>query len=168
MIFFNQHDLEDNKDLIEITDLAQKKLIKKDFQQSCGAIASATSPQICGTIVNTCPDLRRASDGLSAFGRKLLMMRADLFTLLSVSIKEDFITNHEHGTAIDAGVQTLLEMEFHDNRYESLVAEKIEEIESKLRGWQIIMHERCVKSELNESKKINYLDCLGNKGLSAD
>ena len=51
----------------------------------------AKSPQICGTVVLTDPALRKHSDGLSLFDRKLLMMRADLFTMFSLARKADFV-----------------------------------------------------------------------------
>lgn len=85
--------MEENKDLVEITNIAKLKEIRLDFEKSCSIIPNPKSPQICGTVVATDPNLKAVSEGLSVFDRKLLMMRADIFTMFSMSMSKDFVSD---------------------------------------------------------------------------
>lgn len=83
LIFFNR-DFNQNEDLIEIHDANMLKKIKNDNRlQSLGS-SDQHVPLICGTVVPTDHHLKSIEKN-NAFNRKLAMMRADLYTLLSIS-----------------------------------------------------------------------------------
>ena len=63
------------------------------------------------------------------------MMRADICTLLSVSMKTDLVKDAFQGESLEKGLHTMLELEFHDDRYNDLVKDQVEEIDRKLFGW---------------------------------
>lgn len=85
MIFFNQADLESNHELTKIQDKELLQSITKDFWECCKDILAPESPWICGTIVPAGPVENMPDKVHSKFTRKLLMMRASTYTLMSLA-----------------------------------------------------------------------------------
>ena len=84
-----------NSDLIEIQDKELAKQIKDDLNLNFDELEDA-NPIICGTVVN---------GGLS---RKLKMIRADLFSMLSVCNSYHLVTNKKQSNAIKKGAVQFL------------------------------------------------------------
>ena len=78
-----------------------------------------TTPLICGTVVR---DLNTESKKMKddkainnmTFHRKLRMMRADVFALLSISTNSDFVQKVDDSQCIKKWTNKFLEGEFND------------------------------------------------------
>jgi hypothetical protein len=167
LIFYNRKDPSQNTGLVEIKDKALLASIQKDFYHGAGEIANPLSPQICGTVVHTDPKLKAESNGLSVFDRKLLMMRADIYALLSLSRNKAFCSDGTDSIGILRGCQFMLELEHHHKSHQQIYERHMRVIEEKLRGWNSLLHERMTASELAEARKINYQPILAEQ-MDAD
>jgi len=78
-----------------------------------------TTPLICGTVIRGHLEGLRSEKALHnipnmAFNRKLRMMRADVFALLSISTTSDVIGDPKHSQTIKAAALKFLEGEFNE------------------------------------------------------
>ena len=93
------------------------------------------------------------------------MLRAEYFTLLSVSQVIKFVRRKKHFKQIRQGIMTLLQIE-EDEMIKTGKLKKINNILRnsiilmKLMGWEEILADRTLRSELQEIKRINYIKRL--------
>ena len=157
MIFFNQDDLASNHELFEITDPQRLAAIRADFRRACPDIPDSKSPQICGTVVAS--DARHvdpsAAVSAASFERKMLMMRADIFTLLSSSMVKRIMRNEKSAFKVQRGCMLLLEAETGTEATRDRVRRN-KRFDDRINGWNHVLHHRCTESELIDAKKINY------------
>jgi len=95
----------------------------------------AITPIICGTVVKG-----------PAFERKLRMMRADLFSLLSVSNANTIISSKKQTQAIHKGVQAIL-----DDTQDCTM----QDILDMSQGWQAVMLDKCFNNEVTGVEVVN-------------
>lgn len=81
------------------------------------------APFIVGTVINN-----------GGFHRKLKMMRADLFTLLSVGSSKEMTPSRKYGKVINKGVEQFLLRNQND---------VFPDIKTYGKGWELIMYDKC-------------------------
>ena len=74
------------------------------------------------------------------------MVRADLFTLLSISQSIHYVQNWQQAKSIQKGVQELLKRNQHFD---------LPEVDAKLEGWTKILEDKCYNNDLTEVQDIN-------------
>ena len=134
MIYYDQDKDARNSDLIEIKD---EKIIKK--VKNCLNFTyrdkSDIAPFIVGTVVNN-----------GGFQRKLKMMRADLFTLLSVGSSKELTPSSKYGKVINKGVEQFL-LQNQDSVFP--------DIKNYAKGWELIMNDKCNNNACQDVEAIN-------------
>ena len=90
MIFYDQ--LLANEGLIEIKNQAIVDNIKDELNLTFHE-SDEIAPVVCGTVIN------------GGFNRKLRMLRADLFTMLSVCQSAEIISHKKQTNAIKKGIE---------------------------------------------------------------
>ena len=111
MVFFDKR--ANNEELLEITDEKIIKRVKENLNLENDS--DPVTPLICGTIVN------------GSFKRKLKMLRADVFAMLSVCQNEHIITEWNQSKAIKRGAFMFC------SRTQDI---SMEDIVSKMKGWE--------------------------------
>ena len=146
LIFYERGNHRSNKELFEITDQHFLEKCRKDYilnySLDCKQNVKMSTPLIFGTPVNSksCSSNKICGNNLHFksmdyinFSRKLRMIRADIFSLLSISMSDQFFEQSEDSEAIKRGILKFLESEIN-NKAESM------EIFNKLRGWNKFLH----------------------------
>lgn len=80
-------------------------------------------------------------------------MRADVFTLLSISTTGEFFNDAEKSTLIKKTVSKFLEGEYNDRvRRQSTF--------STLKGWNNLLYQKCNQSQILSVNAVNQPDCV--------
>lgn len=117
------------------------------------------TPLICGTFINAhCDGARpphQSQISNMSFDRKLRMMRADLYALLSISTMTDFFSEPLKTTTIKQGILKFLEGEFNERV-------RRQEVFSRLQGWNKLLYQKCNQSQILQIHAVNQPDCVRN------
>ena len=99
-----------------------------------------TTPLICGTLVRELIDGEKPTNVGSitnmTFNRKLRMMRADIYSILSISTDSNFFNEPNHQSIVKVAVLKFLEGEFNDRI-------KNWDVLKSLKGWNKLLHMKC-------------------------
>lgn len=142
-----------NKELIEVDDPVFIEKLRAEYRlkycQISTSLKKMTTPLLFGTPVR---NLRRfsGSDKITdiTFDRKLRMMRADLFTLLSCSTNSEFISEAKDTIAIKKSVIKFLEGEVNA-RVDNM------KVFSRLEGWNRLLHQKCNNNNVMSIHSVN-------------
>ena len=125
---------EPNNDLIQITDPEVVQQIKDNLNINAND-NDQTTPYICGTPVNGTP-----------FQRKLRMLRADFYTILSLCNLKEFINKEQSTEAIKEGILTLCR-DTQDTHMQDVL--------DSLKGWPRVLQDKLLKNEVVDLHCIN-------------
>jgi len=118
-----------------------------------------TTPLICGTLVRDQSEYEKVGGqnriNNLTFNRKLRMMRADVFALLSISTNSDFIADPADSQVIKTAVLKFLEGEFNEKAAQYQVF-------SRLKGWNKLLHEKCNANQILQIHSINQPECVSS------
>ena len=82
------------------------------------------------------------------FNRKLRMVRADVFALLSISTTGEFFSDPQKSSVIKKSVLKFLEGEFNDRVHRQSAF-------ATLKGWNNLLHQKCNQSQILPVKPVN-------------
>lgn len=141
-LFLNQKNI--NKELIEIKDPVFIEKLRAEYRLKYSQIPTSlkkmTTPLIFGTPVRDRQE-HSGQVGITdiTFDRKLRMMRADVFSLLSCSANIDFINKAMDTIAIKKSIHKFLEGEMNSRVQNMKIFEQLE-------GWNRLLHHKCNKN----------------------
>ena len=118
-----------------------------------------TTPLIAGTIVRAtydqvCPQKMARINNLT-FTRKLRMIRADVYTLLSKSESSDFFKAPSKQKTIKNSVMKFLEGEFNPRVNKA-------EVFARLKGWNKLLYQKYYQNQVDQIHTANLPECVKN------
>ena len=93
-----------------------------------------TTPFICGTVVR------------GGWQRKLRMLRADMFSLLTISKSAGYVTSKRQTRAITRGILGFV------NDTQKII---IDDVITALYGWERVLQDMCFKNDVFNIKIVN-------------
>lgn len=162
-IIFYERSENGNQDLYEIKD--------KEFVKKCRAeyklkhslekknLRKVKTPLICGTVVTDRDEsvkvARTSTNPITnmTFDRKLRMIRADLFALLSITTHGGIFKTYEQQAIMKKQIINFLAGEFNQR------AENMELFE-RLLGWNKLLHMKCFNNHIHQSHPVNVPECV--------
>jgi len=125
-----------------------------------------TTPLIFGTVVDDDVNFEKKAGNYSkisnmTFDRKLRMMRADVYALLSVSTDANFFKEHHQPQIVKKSVLKFLEGEFNEKANELRIFQK-------LKGWNKLLNKKCNHNQIMQIHSVNQPYCVYNEDALAE
>lgn len=92
-------------------------------------------------------------------GMTSMMMRADVFTLLSMSSSAQMMSRGKWSEQIRRGCLLMLELEMMSKEMRKQI-ENNKLFKNKFRGWHKVLHHKCTRNEVQDVRVLNYPSAL--------
>lgn len=100
-------------------------------------------------------------------GKTSMMMRADVFTLLSMTNSAQMMSKGKWAEQIRRGCLLTLELEMVSKDVRKSI-EKNKLFKNKFRGWHKVLHHKCTRNEVQDVRILNYPSALLSRDKLAD
>lgn len=150
-----------NAELLEIKDEEFLRKCRSEYRlkysQDSKTRKPMTTPLICGTLVREQLEGEKLIGEKNitnmTFNRKLRMMRADVYSLVSISTDSSFFAEAQHQQLVKVAALKFLEGEFNERV-------KKQGVFARLQGWNKLLHQKCNRNQILQIHSINQPECV--------